>query len=255
MMLLTDPKAARRLFEPIRDGILRSAFECGFGAVWADDDRSPASAAAVVGDYCFLGGKPDLLIASCVPADRPMTVIASDEWYNILREIFHRNAEASVRYQTKKISWFNIKKLLRIVRHLDEKFSVCLLGREEFGELKDGEWSSAVLSAYFDFDTFAENSFGFVIKTNGETVSAAAGYAPCVGGNSLFAATKPELRGQGLATSASAMFISECCRRGIYPYFTAEDKISLEMSKTLGYIFRTGQICYRTSPLAEKTDV
>lgn len=245
-MIITEPgKEIRALFFGMKDGVLRAALN-GKGKIFADNAENPCSAAAIIGGYCFFAGRPDILIASYIPADREVTVEASTEWYNMLRELFDGRTKPFVRYETKKISWFNVKRLMKEVKKLPDGLEIFEIGEKEFSALKTSDFAGSALELFENIEEFKKSSFGFAVKSEKTAVAAAVCLASFDGGAVLCPLANKGF--EEALPAVSALFIMDCIRRGLYPYFTADDKEQLKLAQSLGYVYRTAKVCYRIYP-------
>ena len=69
MKKIRDPQKAAALFRGWDQVMLRSCLQGMAGAVYADREESPASAAAVTGDFCFMAGLPDRQFVEDLPGN------------------------------------------------------------------------------------------------------------------------------------------------------------------------------------------
>ena len=80
------------LFEGWQEALIWSCLQGVMGEIYVDSEVNPASAVAVIGDFCFLAGEPDEGILSCFEengmfSDRFFVMVPRDEsWAAMVRE-------------------------------------------------------------------------------------------------------------------------------------------------------------------------
>ena len=87
---LKQTKKAAELFEGWEETLIWSCLQGVMGSLYVDSLEKPASAMALIGDFCFLAGKPDKEIVWYKPRhgwrDFMIIVPQSRLWENLIEE-------------------------------------------------------------------------------------------------------------------------------------------------------------------------
>ena len=133
---LKEPSIAAHVFDDwveLDVGII-ACLDNVMGKIFADDIEHPKSAMAVVGDFVYFAGKPNLELVHAKP-DRWMIIVPQDKFWE---ELIENNFPAykRIRYALRKNTKFNRKKLEEMIntrpegyifRKLDEElYDVCM---------------------------------------------------------------------------------------------------------------------------------
>lgn len=214
------------LFGFCRDRILEACLSGTMGTVTVRDD----SAVAVLGDFAFLGGKPDralleccrgaLLLRSCAPG-----------WDSLVEETLGAMAQRWVRYAMKAPDAFDIPYLETLTRGLD----IREMEERYYQQCVKERWSRDLAGQYDNYVHFHQAGLGLVAVASGKIVGGAASYATFPGGIALQVSTNPDCRGQGIGAGCSAALILACLKRGLEPDWDAHTLISRKLAEKLGY--------------------
>ncbi len=83
-----------------------------------------------------------------------------------------------------------------------------------------------------------------VILLGQEIVAGASSYSSYAGGIEIEIDTREDHRRKGLAYICGARLILECCSRGLYPSWDAQNLQSVALAEKLGYHFDHAYIAY-----------
>ena len=219
------------LFPEPRPVMLRACLRGEMGRVLA---AGPDSALALIGDFCFLAGRPDrgLLRRARVPLLVPLT----EGWAELIRRELGERARPFTRYATREEpERFDRERLARMAEALPEGVRLAPIGEEWYPALMARSWSRDLCGNFRDGADFARRGLGVVALRAGEPVAGAASYAVCGNGIEVEIDTAPRFRRRGLARACGAKLILDCLDRGLFPGWDAHDRRSLALAEQLGY--------------------
>lgn len=244
--VMENPQTAKALFEGLEETIIWSCLEKVMGKIYANDPQDPESAAAILGDFCFLAGKPDRALAAYKPEgcekDFMIMIPQNEEWASLIEDCYGKKAKKVIRYAIKKepkifLKEDQRKKLEEIVKGLSREYVMKPLDREVFLWCKEQEWCGDWVSQYEDYGEYEKKGLGVVILKDGCLVAGASSYSSYREGIEIQIDTKQEYRRRGLALISGAALILKCVERGLYPSWDAQNKESVMLAKKLGYHF------------------
>lgn len=238
--LLDNPIRAEHLYEGWQEGCVWSCLQNIMGKIYVDNKEKPLSAMAILGDFCFFSGKPCRELVLYKPEwceqDFMIMVPQNEEWGALIQECYKEKAKKVTRYAIKKEPGiFDLEKLERIAGSLPEEYSIKLIDEETYLWCRDQEWCRDWVSHYENYEMYRDLGLGVVITKDGMPVSGVSSYSSYEGGIELEVDTKEEYRRKGLAYVCGARFILECCKRGLYPSWDAQNKWSVALAEKLGY--------------------
>ena len=241
MYILKERKEAEKLFEGCRNTMVSSCLSGIMGEILGDRQQNPETAAAVLGDFCFLAGKPVGERAEAVSRARKknsalILVPCGNGWEQELEKQFGKRAEKITRYATEKEKdAFDRRVLSAAAESLPEGFSMGLIGEEDYRRCGQAAWSRDLTAQYPDYDSYRRTGLGVLVKKDGVPVSGASSYSSFPGGIEIEIDTREEFRRKGLAFACGARLILECLDRGLYPSWDAHNLASLNLARKLGY--------------------
>lgn len=238
--ILENPEKAADLFRGWEETLIWSCLQKVMGAVYVNDLASPASAAALIGDFCFFAGNPDRELVTYKPEkcrkDFIIMIPSNEEWAALIESCYGEKAKRVTRYAIKKeADIFSQEKLQRIAEGLPCEYDLKLLDEELFLWCKEQEWCEDWVSQYEDYEEYRKKGLGVVILKDGVPVSGASSYSSYREGIEIQIDTKKEYRRKGLASISGAALILECLKRGLYPSWDAQNKESVMLAEKLGY--------------------
>lgn len=230
------------LFEHWSETIILSCLQGVMGRIFANSEHKPKSAAAMLGDFCFLAGEPNIELVKYKPFDRKndfiIMVPQNVAWAMLIEDCCNEKAKKVIRYATKKEKYtFDIKSLEAASNTLSNGFEMKIIDEDLYYKCRETKWCRDFVSQYQDYEMYRNYGLGVVILKDGEIVSGASSYSSYMGGIEIEVDTKEDYRRQGLAYCSSARLILECLKRGLYPSWDAQNLWSLSLAKKLGYHF------------------
>ena len=240
IFVMENPQNAEELFKDWQETMPCSCLQGVMGEVYGNDKIHPASAAAVIGDFCFFAGKPDKELVAYKPEgcgkDFMIMIPRNEAWAALIEACYGEKAKKVTRYAIKKEpDVFSKEKLSEIVEGLSCEYDLKLMDEELFWWCKGQEWCRDWVSQYEDYDEYRKKGLGVVILRDGVPVSGASSYSSYRDGIEIQIDTKREYRRKGLASISGAALILECLERGLYPSWDAQNKESVILAKKLGY--------------------
>ncbi len=241
---LTEPSKAAPVFEGWEDMPV-DVFACldnVMGKVFADDTEHPKSAMAMVGDFVYLAGEPNLELV-CAKPDRWMIVVPQNEaWEDLLENNF--SAYKMIRYAIRKDTRFDRKKLETMANALPYGYTFRRIDEELYDIcLNDEEFEEAV-SAFESKEKYLEHGIGFAVMKDSKIVAVASSYTRYKKGIDIEIDTAKEERQKGLGSAVAAKLILECLDEGLYPGWDAASKMSVRLAEKLGYELSREYVCY-----------
>lgn len=244
--VMENPQTAKALFEGLKETMIWSCLEKVMGKIYANDPQDPESAAAILGDFCFLAGKPDRALAAYKPEgcekDFMIMIPQNEEWEALIEACYGEKAKKVTRYAIKKepeifLKEDQRKKLEEIVEALPCEYALKAIDEEIFFWCREQEWCIDWVSQYEDYEEYEKKGLGVVILKDGIPVAGASSYSSYKAGIEIQIDTKPEYRRKGLAFISGAALILKCVERGLYPSWDAQNKESVMLAEKLGYHF------------------
>ena len=237
----TIEKAAP-LFDGWQETLIWSCLQGVMGKIYVDSPESPASAMALLGDFCFFAGRPnrELVLYGPEQGKKDFLIMAfrDDCWQELIRDCYGEKAKETVRYAIKKEQdIFDREKLETVVSGLPEGYTLKMVNEELFWQCRESNWCRDLVSQYDNYTMYHEIGLGAVILKDGEPVSGASSYSSYIGGIEIEIDTREDHRRKGLAYICGAKLILECLKRGWYPSWDAQNKWSVALAEKLGYHF------------------
>lgn len=103
---IKDPETVSALFGSPKEAILRSCLEHIMGTIYADDNKHPSAAMAVLGDFSFYAGTPNQKLAAFRPqssgGDFMIRIWQHKSWKNTILAHYKERARIVSRFATKK---------------------------------------------------------------------------------------------------------------------------------------------------------
>ncbi len=239
---VSDPERVKDLFAGWQETCVWSCLQGVMGRLYADSEKDPRSAMAILGDFCFFAGKPDLELVSYKPKwctqDFIIMTALSPEWIELIERVYQEKAKKVSRYAMKKEPGvFDTEKLKGYVMAADREVLLHMIDEELFEACGREDWSRDFVAQYTDYEEFRQKGLGVVATKNGQLIAGASSYSSYQGGIEIEIDTKKEYRRQGLAAACGAKLILACLERGWYPSWDAQNLNSVALAEKLGYHF------------------
>lgn len=228
------------LFHGWEETPIWSCLQGVMGKIYADDPDYPTAAMAMLGDFTFLAGKPNLELVSYKPDWCTQTfmilVPQNERWKTMITQFYGERATIVSRYAIKKEPHgFNQTHLEAAVASLPKPYSLSLIDERLYQLCKSERWSADFVSQFSSYETFQELGIGVVVCKDDLVVSGASSYSRYRQGIEIEIATRAEYRRRGLAYACGAGLILECLKRNLYPSWDAHNKASVALAEKMGY--------------------
>ena len=250
---ITDASRVSPLFGKWEETIIWSCLQGVMGKIYADDPSAPAAAMAMLGDFAFFAGKPNIELISyrpnppskngarkslhCgMPESCIIMVPQNESWKNMITDFYGKRAAVITRYATKKEPHiFDKKKLEKAVDSLPEQYTLSMIDERLYEKCIAETWCADLVSQFPDYESFRKLGIGAVICKEGAVISGASSYSRYREGIEIEIDTRKDYRRRGLAYICGAKLILECLKRNLYPSWDAQNKASIGLAEKLGY--------------------
>ena len=240
-----DTSEAAALFGQWPETILWSVLQGKMGYLYVNERGNPETAAAVLGDFVFLAGKPnpDLVRFTSeleYPLDMCILMPQNEAWETAIEDTLGPKAKKVTRYATAKRlddlqNPENLKRLEDMASAAPEHFKIVPFDEEIFEIAGEEYWSRSQAAQFTDYDEFRRHGRGFAAMLGGIMAAGASTYSYYDGGIEVQIDTDTGFRQMGLARCCGARLILECLKRGLYPSWDAHNLQSLALAESFGY--------------------
>ena len=228
------------LFGKWEETLIWSCLQGVMGKIYADDLNHPTAAMAMIGDFAFFAGNPNMELVSFKPdwcTQNFMIMIPQNEhWQNAITQFYGERAKLVSRYAIKKEPHiFDKEKLEQAVASLPEEYTISMIDEPLYQMCKAEAWSADFVSQFPSYENYRELGIGAVICKDHIIVSGASSYSRYREGIEIEIGTREAYRRKGLAYVCGAKLILECLNRNLYPSWDAHNKGSVALAEKLGY--------------------
>lgn len=256
---LIDKDQVKDLFLDWEETMIWSCLQGVMGKIYADDLRNSQSAMAIIADFAFLAGKPNIELVSYKPdwflSSFVIMVPQTLEWSKLIESYYGANSQKVIRYAFhKQKGIFDTDKLEALARSLTSEYQVCMIDESIFLQCKEEGWCHDLISQYPTYEDYQKLGIGITILKENKVVAGASSYTRYKEGIEIEIDTKEEYRRKGLATVCGAKLILECLKRGLYPSWDAQNLRSVSLAQKLGYIFSHEYDAYEVSGYGKCTN-
>lgn len=237
---ITDTTNVSSLFGKWEETLIWSCLQGVMGKIYANDLNKPTSAMAIIGDFTFFAGKPNMELVSYKPVWCTQTfmimVPQNEPWKSLITQFHGEKAKIVSRYAIKKEPHiFDKEKLEKAVASLPKQYTFSMIDEQLYQMCKTESWSADLVSQFSNYEKYHELGIGVVICHENVIVSGASSYSRYQEGIEIEIDTKKEYRRKGLAYMCGAKLILECLKRDLYPSWDAQNKSSVALAEKLGY--------------------
>lgn len=222
-----------RFYPDGKDALLLSGLQGHLGRAFRSD--SGRSALVMVRDFIFLAGEADaafLRETEKAFSKRFLTFRGSAAWLETARQ--WGATLPMTRYDMETPAHFD-KNRLRALAQPPTGFSLVPVDEALYATCLSENWSSDLVGAYPNAQDFVQRGLAIVALQSGRPVAGCGAYAYADGLMEVEIDTHPDFRRRGLATACGAAFLLGCLERGLVPHWDAMTKISLALSRKLGF--------------------
>ena len=237
---ITDTNNVSPLFGKWEETLIWSCLQRIMGKIYADDLNTPTAAMAIIGDFTFFAGKPNIELISYKPywcTQNFMIMIPQNEvWKNTIIDFYGKRATIISRYAIKKEPHiFDKKKLETVVASLPKQYTLSMIDERLYQMCKAEMWSADLVSQFPNYENYRNLGIGTVICKENTIISGASSYSRYKDGIEIEIDTREEYRHKGFAYVCGAKLILECLGQNLYPSWDAQNKASVALAEKLGY--------------------
>ena len=195
------------------------------------------SAAAVLGDFCFLAGKPEERLIAWDYGRQYLLLAPPDAaWRELIKKVLGDRAREHTRYAIKKEGdCFDPGRLRALVETLPAGITLSRIHGELYGKCLKEEWSRDLVSCFPSCEAYEAMGLGVAAFRGNELLAGASSYARSRDAIEIEIDTREDMRNRDLASACGAALILECLERGLYPSWDAHTEISAALAEKLGY--------------------
>ncbi len=237
---ITDTRNVSLLFGKWEETLIWSCLQGIMGKIYADDLNNPTAAMAIIGDFTFFAGKPNIELVSYKPdwciQNYMIMIPQNDSWKYLIIDFYEKKATVISRYAIKKEpDIFDKKKLEKAVASLPEQYTLSMIDERLYQMCKAESWSADLVSQFPSYENYCKFGLGAVICKGNIMISGASSYSRYKDGIEIEIDTREEYRRKGFAYVCGAKLILECLKRNLYPSWDAHNKGSVALAEKLGY--------------------
>lgn len=227
---------SQKFFKEIKFYMTKTALQGYMGQVFIDNIENPEFAIAFLGRFCFIDGNPKSINArqALVEIDNYYkTIIANENWYEIIEEVYKDRYEIDKRYSIKKDTKFDKEKLEELSSKLSDEYRIESIDSNNYKIIKETNSFACNITMSENFEKYG---IGFCAKNKkGEIVAVIASNGIYDDGLEINIKIEEQDRHKGLGTALGANMILECLKQNKYPSWDAANLDSVGLAEKLGY--------------------
>ena len=249
------------IFQNPTSAILMSALEKQTGELWLDKEKCPKAAMLFTNSTCYIDGELmgiegiQKICEWMEKHNKTSYQIVLQE--NALEESMDENLTAvmaSTKYLYQKterhlmeidLLSLDTEKLAGFVKGISEEYEVREIDEDLYDEAMQDRFLSNFVNGFQNASEFMESGFGYFLLHGGEIVGGVSSYVRYEKGVEVQIAIHPNHRGKHLARSLGAMFLLECCKRNLYPWWDCANPASERIAEQLGYTLKSVSVTYK----------
>ena len=236
-----DRSPVRDLFEPHRRfrAVILPALEQGRGTLWVDSLEDPQVAWLSLSVFNIVAGDSSAEVSAQIIEKIPhmrVLVVPDEGWTSLTKSIWGDEVGVIKRIMMSRNS-LDIDYIRKMKRPLPEGFILKRVELEDLNSIAEERMIGHIPMFFETPEKFIETGFGFCIRHGDLVVSMASTFAPSGKEFEIEIDTfdSPEYRRKGLATIVGAALIEYALENGLVPHWDAQNEISVELAKKLGY--------------------
>ncbi|MBS5112187.1 MAG: GNAT family N-acetyltransferase [Coprobacillus cateniformis] len=216
--------------------IMDAYLEGCMGECYVDNLTNPCAAQIIVGDFCFFVGEVNEELIHNIK--KPFIIITQNEDIeSAIEKVYHDCINKRKRYAFKHNNCFDQQRLESFVSQLPIDFQLRQIDESLYYQCLTSSHFRDLCAQFKNYQDYHNHGLGFVIVKEDKIVAGASSYIYYRDGIEIEVDTHSDYRHQGFATICSAKLILECLQNHLYPYWDAQNKISMELALKLGYQF------------------
>jgi len=227
----------RKLFDryPYVHGSVAAVIEGGMGRVFADAQKEPCVALAVL-DFHFLAGdplRPNALLLFKLLQPGNVVIAPTPAWRHLVAATYP-DALTVYRREAFQTEQFNVDKLKGFCQALPGGFELRQVRLEEVTQFAT-DLDRALIYNFRSHEEFIARGVGLGILHQGRFVSGVSSAAVGGGKLEIEIQTQPQFRRRGLARAVAAALILYCLEHGIEACWDAANEPSAALARQLGF--------------------
>lgn len=239
----------KQFFNNWNETLIWSCMQGVMGHLYVTNESEPDCVIALLGDFCFVAGKPnqELIVHKPKGLSQEFVIMVpqTKEWEILIEEVYEGRLKKVERYAIKKeMDIFDKEKLRNVVECLPDNYALKMIDEELFVKCKEMEWCRDWVAQYDTYEQYQKYGLGVVLFVDGELVSGASSYSGYLGGIEIEIDTHKDYRRKGYAYICASKLILECLERNLYPSWDAQNLWSVALAEKLGYHFDHAYTAY-----------
>lgn len=226
----------KKFFNEIKFYMTKTATQGYMGQVFVDNLENPEIAMVLLGRFCFIDGNPnsqksrqDLLNIDSYYK----TIIANENWYEVIEDIYKDRYEIDKRYSIKKDTKFDKENLEELSLNIRDEYKIEKIDDINYKIIKETNSFACNITMS---DNFEKCGIGFCAKNKkDEIVAVIVSNGIYDDGLEINIKIEENDRHKGLGTALGANMILECLKQNKYPSWDAANSDSVGLAEKLGY--------------------
>lgn len=231
-----DLVLSQKFFKEIKFYMTKTALQGYMGEVLVDNIENPEFAMVLFGRFCFIDGNSNsqkLRQALMELDDYYKTIIANENLYKIIEDVYKDKYEIDKRYSIKKDTKFNKEKLEELSLTTSNEYKIEKIDENNYKQIKETNSFSCNITMSQNFEKYG---IGFCAKNkNDEIVAVIVSNGIYDDGLEINIKIEENDRHKGLGTALGANMILECLKQNKYPSWDAANIDSVGLAEKLGY--------------------
>ena len=227
---------AQKFFKEIKFYMAKTALQGYMGEVFVDDIENPDFAYVLLGRFCFVDGNPNNKFAKQAISnidDYYKTIIANENWYEIIEEVYKNGYELDKRFSIKKDTKFDKEKLEKFILELNDEYKIEKINQDVYKRIEETNSFSTNIKMTTEYEKYG---IGFcATNTKNDIVAVITSNGVYDNGVEINIKIEEEDRHKGLGTALSSKMILECLNKNKYPSWDAANLDSVGLAEKLGY--------------------
>lgn len=227
---------SQKFFKEIKFYRTKTATQGYMGEAFVDNIESPEFAMVLLGRFCFIDGNPNSQKsrqALMEIEDYYKIIIANENWYGLIEEVYKDRYEIDKRYSIKKDTKFDKEKLEELSSKLSDEYKLEKIEENNYRLIKETKSFACNITMSENFEKYG---IGFCAKNkNDKIIAVIASNGIYDDGIEINIKIEEQDRHKGLGTTLGANMILECLKQNKYPSWDAANIDSVGLAEKLGY--------------------
>jgi RimJ/RimL family protein N-acetyltransferase len=249
------------MFDSPTSAILIAALEQNTGDLWLDNEDKPETAMVFTDSTCYIDGvsiKPNAIKRICewicdkqkaiyevVLQNKSLEVFTDESLRQIIPDTKYTYKKTERHLMEIDVNKIDTLKLLKFVNEIPNEYMLKDIDETMYHSAMQDIFLSQFVKEFRDDSDFVKNGFGFILLCSGEIIGGISSYVRYKTGVEVQIAVHPKHRGKHLARSLGAVFLLECQKRKLYPWWDCANPASERIAEQLGYTLKQVNCTYR----------